>query len=101
MTDPQPHRTPEPDPVRWTIRGDPALLTGAAAELRGAPLGRTDGAPLPGDFVMFGLARLLDSLAAAVRAPAGLPHDVVSAAEELSRHVLTYVRPGGAGDGGG
>jgi hypothetical protein len=86
---------------RWTIRGEPALLTGAAAELRSAPPGRTDGAPLPGGFVLFGLARLLDTLAAAMQRAGGLPHDVVSAAEEVAHHVRTYVRPGGGGDARG
>ena len=82
------------DPADRTIRGDPSLLTGAAAELRSTPTGRTDGAPLPGEFVQFGLARLLDALATAMREPHGLPHDVVSAAEELARHIHTYLRPG-------
>jgi hypothetical protein len=85
----------------WTIRGEPGLLTGAAAKLRGAPVSRADRAPLPGEFVQFGLARLLDALAAAMRGPHGLPHDVVSAAEELSRHVRTYVRTGGSDDARG
>jgi hypothetical protein len=77
-----------------TIRGEPELLVAAAAELRGAPAGRLDGAPLPGEFVMFGVARLLDALAAAMRGERGLPHDVVSAGEDLARHVLTYLVPG-------
>jgi hypothetical protein len=85
----------------WTIRGEPSLLTGAAAELRSTPTGRTDGAPLPGEFVQFGLARLLDTLAVAMREPRGLPHDVVSAAEELARHIHTYLRPGSDGDAPG
>ena len=89
------------DGRRWTIRGEPALLTGAAAELRSAPLGRADGAPLPGEFVMFGLARLLDALAAAMWGSRELPHDVVSAAEELSRLVRTHLRPSGGDDGRG
>jgi hypothetical protein len=83
----------EADPGR-TIRGEPELLVAAAAELRGGPAGRLDGAPLPGEFVMFGVARLLDALAAAMRGERGLPHDVVSAGEDLARHVLTYLRPG-------
>jgi hypothetical protein len=96
-----PHPPSGADRPGWTIRGEPALLTGAAAELRSAPVGRADHAPLPGEFVQFGIARLLDALAVAMRGPHGLPHDVVSAAEELSRHVLTYVRTGGSADAGG
>jgi hypothetical protein len=80
---------------RQTIRGESELLTRAAAKLRSSPGGRTDGAPLPGEFVMFGIARLLDTLAAAMRGSPGLPHEVVSAAEDLAQHVLTYLQPGG------
>jgi hypothetical protein len=77
----------------WSIRGEPALLVEAAARLRGSPAGRRDAAPLPGEFVMFGVARLLDTLAVAMEGERDLPHDVVSAAEELAHHVLTYIVP--------
>ena len=46
---------------------------------------------------MFGIARLLDTLAAAMRGPNGLPHEVVSAAEDLAQHVLTYLQTGEPG----
>ena len=81
-----------------TIRGEPKLLTSAAAGLRSSPVGRRDGAPLPGAFVMFGIARLLDTLAAAMRGPHGLPHEVVSAAEDLAQHVLTYLQTDESGE---
>jgi hypothetical protein len=81
----------------WSIRGESALLVEAAAQLRGSPAGRRDAAPLPGEFVMFGVARLLDTLAAAMDSERDLPHDVVSAAEELAHHVLTYIVPGETG----
>jgi hypothetical protein len=81
----------------WTIRGRPGLLVEAAAQLRGSPAGRRDSAPMPGEFVMFGVARLLDTLAVAMEGERDLPHDVVSAAEELAHHVLTYIVPGETG----
>jgi hypothetical protein len=83
------------------IRGEAELLSSAAAGLRSCPVGRADRAPLPGEFVMFGTARLLDTLAAAMRGPRGLPHDVVSAAEDLAQHVLTYLQAGEPGEDDG
>jgi hypothetical protein len=80
-----------------TIRGEPKLLTSAAASLRSSPVGRRDGAPLPGAFVMLGIARLLDALAGAMRGPHGLPPEVVSAAEDLAQHALTYLQTGEPG----
>jgi hypothetical protein len=85
------------DDAGWTIQGRSELLVEAAAQLRGSPAGRRDAAPLPGEFVMFGIARLLETLAVAMDREEGLPHDVVSAAEELAHHVLTYVVPGETG----
>jgi hypothetical protein len=76
---------------RWAIRGDPAQLTEAAAALRGTRAEEIFGARFPGEYVMSGIARLLDSLAREMRHNDTLSHDVVSAATEMSRHVLTYL----------
>lgn len=75
---------------RWVIRGDPARLTEAAAALRGARAEQIFGARFPGEYVMSGIARLLDSLAREMRSNT-VSHDVVSAATEMSEHILTYL----------
>jgi hypothetical protein len=74
---------------RWAIRGDPARLTEAAAALRGTRAEQIFGARYPGEYVMSGIARLLESLAHEMRENRGLSHELVSAATELSEHVLT------------
>jgi hypothetical protein len=77
---------------RWAIRGDPAQLTEAAAALRGARAEQIFGARFfPGEYVMSGIARLLDSLAREMRQNGTLSHEVVSAATEISEHVLAYL----------
>jgi len=76
---------------RWTIRGDPARLTEAAAALRGTRAEQVFGARFPGEYVMSGIARLLDTLAREMRDNSNLSHDVVSAATQMSEHVLTYL----------
>ena len=76
---------------RWAIRGDPARLMEAAEALRGTRAEQIFGARFPGEYVMSGIARLLDSLAREMRANDTLSHDVVSAATEISEHVLTYL----------
>jgi hypothetical protein len=76
---------------RWTIRGDPARLTEAAEALRGTRAEQIFGARYPGEYVMSGIARLLDSLAREMRDNDTLSHDVVSAAAEMSEHVLAYL----------
>jgi hypothetical protein len=76
---------------RWAIHGDPARLTQAAAALRGARAEQIFGARFPGEYVMSAVARLLDSLAREMRDNGTLGHDVVSAANEISGHVLAYV----------
>jgi hypothetical protein len=75
----------------WSIRGDPARLMEAAAALRGARAEQIFGARFPGEYVMSGIARLLDSLAREMRDNDTLSHDVVSAATEMSEHVLAYL----------
>jgi hypothetical protein len=76
---------------RWAIRGDPARLTEAAAALRSARAEQIFGARFPGEYVMSGVARLLDSLAREMRGNDTVSHDVVSAATEMSEHILTYL----------
>jgi hypothetical protein len=76
---------------RWAIHGDPDRLTEAAAALRGARAEEIFGARFPGEYVMSGIARLLDSLAREMRDKGTLSHDVVSAATEMSEHVLTHL----------
>jgi hypothetical protein len=76
---------------RWAIRGDPARLTEAAAALRGTRAEQIFGARFPGEYVVSGIARLLDSLAREMRENHDLSHDLVSAATELSEHVLAYL----------
>jgi hypothetical protein len=90
----------EDPPGRWSIRGDPARLEEAAAALRGSAAEWIFGAQFPGEYVMSGIARLLDGLAGQMREnPEALGPGVVSAATDLSGHVLRYLpelvdRPG-------
>jgi hypothetical protein len=75
----------------WPIHGDPALLAEAAAALRSARVEQIFAARFPGEYVLPGIARLLDSLAREMRDNGALGHDVVSAAIEASRHILAYL----------
>jgi hypothetical protein len=80
------------DPAnRWAVHGDPSQLTEAAAALRRARAEDIFGDHFPGEYVMPGIARLLDSLAREMRKNDSLSHDVVSAATEISGHVLAYL----------
>jgi hypothetical protein len=76
---------------RWAIHGDPAQLTEAAAALRSARAEEIFGARFPGEYIMSGIARLLDSIAREMRDNDTLGHDVVSAATEMSGHVLAFL----------
>jgi hypothetical protein len=76
---------------RWAIRGDPTRLTEAAAALRSARAEQIFGARFPGEYIMSGIARLLDSLAREMRDDGTLGHDVVSSATEISEHILVYL----------
>jgi hypothetical protein len=58
---------------------------------RGTRAEQIFGARFPGEYVMSGIARLLDSLAREMRENHDLSHDLVSAATELSEHVLAYL----------
>jgi hypothetical protein len=63
----------------------------AAAALRGARAEQIFGSRFPGEYIMSGLARLLDSLAREMRDNCALGHDVASAATDMSGHVLQYL----------
>jgi hypothetical protein len=77
---------------RWTIRGDPALLAEAATALRGTRPEQIFGARFPGEYVMSGIARLLEALADEMHVDnSALTREVVSAAADISGHVLKYL----------
>jgi hypothetical protein len=75
----------------WSIAGDPDRLTAAAALLRRAKAQQVFASQFPGEYVMSGVARLLDALASAMRDQTPLGHEVVSASTEIAEHVLAYV----------
>ena len=77
----------------WGLHGDPALLVEAARRLRlGIEKGVYRSQP-PGEYAMFGIARLLDAIAFSMRVDGGAHAGVVSAATEVAQHVLKYVLP--------
>lgn len=76
---------------RWALRGDPALLTEAATALRVARAEQIFGDRFPGEYVMSGIARLLEAIAREMRDKDSLSHGVVSAASDISAHVLRYL----------
>lgn len=65
-----------------------ALWRTAAELLRQRPPG---GPHDPGPYGLHGIARLLDALANAADRGDDLRHDVVTAADELARHIDRYV----------
>ena len=75
---------------RWAIRGDPARLREAAAALRAAPSEQPFG-DFPGEHVVAGIARLLDSLAREMHNNSALSHGVVTAATDMSVHILAHL----------
>jgi hypothetical protein len=71
----------------WSIRGNPELLTKAAAVLFNR-LARRENEPLPlPQTVIFHLAHLLDTVAVSMRRRDDLPHAVVSAVTEIAYSV--------------
>lgn len=68
----------------------------AADELRRRPSG---GHNDPGQYALYGIARLLDALASSAERGDELRQEVVSAAVELARHIHRYV-PGHDSDPG-
>jgi hypothetical protein len=77
----------------WGLHGEQARLVEAASILRcGIELELYRSNPL-GEYVMFGVARLLDALAHSLRSGDDVHHTVVSAAMEIADHVTTYLLP--------
>jgi hypothetical protein len=78
------------------LNEDAVLWRTAADELRRRPSG---GRGDPGQYALYGLARLLDALAGSAERGDDLRDEVVSAAVELARHIHRYV-PGHDSDPG-
>jgi hypothetical protein len=75
----------------WGLHGDPALLVEAAQRLRlGIRAGVYRSQP-PGEYAMFGVARLLDAIAFSMHVEGATHPRVVTGATEVAHHVLTYV----------
>jgi hypothetical protein len=82
-----------PSTAPWSLHGEQARLVEAARTLRsGAALEVCRSYPLD-EYVMFGVARLLDAIAHSLRVGDDVHHTVVSGAMEIADHVLTYVLP--------
>lgn len=80
-------------PNHWSLLGDPTRLRTAAAALRSSDAEQVFGVRFPGEYVMAGVARLLDAVASRMDEHADLGHEVVSVATEIAEHVLNYVPP--------
>jgi len=81
---------------RRPLHGDPTRLAAAAALLRSSDAEQVFGTRFPGEFVLVGIARLLDAVARDLREHVEVGPAVVSAATEVAEHVLAYVPKGGA-----
>jgi hypothetical protein len=81
------------------VRGGPELLAAAADELRRGLSAPEVQGKVPTEYVRYGTARLLDALAASVRNGDQVHHAVLSAANEMARHVMTHLVPLLHGDG--
>jgi hypothetical protein len=77
----------------WGIDGDPALLVEAARRLRLVIERGLCRSHPPGEYAMFGLARLLDAVAFSMHVNGAVHHTVVSGATEVAHHVLMYLIP--------
>jgi hypothetical protein len=75
----------------WPLRGDPTRMYAAAAVLRTGNAEQTFGTRFPGEYVMAGVARLLEALARKIHEHVDLGHEVVAAATGIAEHVLAYV----------
>ena len=85
----------------WGVHGDYDLLVEAARILRyGLESGVFRSHP-PGEYALFGLARLLDALAFSLHRGNEVHHTVVSGAMEIAHHVQTYLLPAVRADGRG
>jgi hypothetical protein len=84
---------PVADATSWGLHGDPDLLVEAAQRLRhGIEMGVYRSHP-PGEYAMFGVARMLDAIAFSMRLASAVDLTVVSSATEVAHHVLRYVHP--------
>jgi hypothetical protein len=93
MEPPVPDHSLTVEPSSWSVHGDPALLVEAARRLRlGIEMGVYHSHP-PGEYAMFGLARLLDAVAFSMHIDGAVHYTVVSGATEVAHHVLTYLFP--------
>src|SRR5690348_15717882 len=90
----RPHRAPTAGREltnRWPVYGDPVRLAEAAALLRTGDAEQIFGTRYPGEYVMTGVARLLEAVAARIRERVDLGHEVVSAATEIAEHALDFL----------
>ena len=76
---------------RWPLHGDPLRFMAAAAALRAGDAERIFGTRYPGEYVLTGVARLLEAVAAKIREHVDLGHEVVSAATEIAEHALDFL----------
>jgi hypothetical protein len=75
----------------WPVSGDPVRLATAAALLRAGDAERIFGTRYPGEYVLTGVARLLEAVAAKIREHVDLGHEVVSATTEIAEHALDFL----------
>ena len=90
----RPHRAPTAGREltnRWPVYGDPVRLAEAAALLRTGDAEQIFGTRYPGEYVMTGVARLREAVAARIRERVDLGHEVVSAATEIAEHALDFL----------
>jgi hypothetical protein len=82
-----------PSTAPWSLHGEQARLVEAARTLRcGAAPEAGRSRPLD-EYVMFGVARLLDAIAYSLRVGDDVHDTVVSGAMEIADHVMTYTLP--------
>jgi len=75
----------------WPLHGDPTRMYAAAAVLRAGNAEQIFGTRFPGEYVMAGVARLLETVARNIHAHVDLGHEVVAAATDIAEHVLAYI----------
>jgi hypothetical protein len=75
----------------WGLHGDPALLVEAARRLRSGVQAGVFRSQPPGEYAMFGVARLLDAIAFSMRVDGATHPRVITDATEVAHHVLTHL----------